>query len=373
MAIYSGSQEETPGCGVGSCRPKWIQRWATPNTFVFIFGLISILQGASYVYMMASVTTLERRYAFGSLMSGIILIGDNISEMTSFPIFGYLANRVHRPRLIACSQIVVAIGCYIAALPYFIYGPGVHLLGSTLEDTGCEQNSGSNMATVAFICLFMSMFMNGFGSAACYTIGFPFIDDNVPKKSSPMYLSISTKDPRWVGAWWIGFVVIATAILLVSLPLFMFPNEFQSKSKASENIANNRKAIRKQKSSLDLTLRARLLRLAKNPVYISITVGVTLRLLGGLGYMTFKPKYIESQYKKSASEANLFSGIVGVVPSVIGLFIGGAYITYLKPGAKTLAIVVTVVEVLGNTGMFSAIFLGCPASHFADLPPTNEK
>ncbi|CAG2105079.1 unnamed protein product, partial [Medioppia subpectinata] len=386
--------------------------------FVFVLGLTTILQGASYRYMIASVTTLEKRYAFGSLMSGFILIGDNISEMTVQPVLGYLAHRLHRPRLIAWCQILVGLGLYLAALPYFIYGPGVHLLDSSAGvgsignksvefcdvnrniDEDCARDAGANssMTLVAVFCLFMSMFFNGFGSAAYYSIGIPFIDDSVEKKNSPIYISlsacmrlmgptlaysmssyvltlyenplmnpgISTNDPRWLGAWWIGFIILATCIILCSLPLFLFPNQLIPP--ATSEPANKTRKLKNPASDLKMDLWSRLMRLANNPIYVFILIGTTIRLLGVLGYMTFKPKYIEAQYRKSASTANLFSGIIGIVPSAIGILIGGAFITYLKPGAKVLTVFVMLVEILGNAGMFGAFFLGCPPAQFATIP-----
>ena len=50
------------------------------------------------------------------------------------------------------------------------------------------------------------------------------------------------------------------------------------------------------------------MRLLKNPIYVCEVLGTALRLFAVLGYATFKPKYIESEYKKSASAANLFTG-----------------------------------------------------------------
>jgi len=34
---------------------------------------------------------------------------------------------------------------------------------------------------------------------------------------------IDEKDPRWIGAWWLGFVVCAMCIFIWALPLAMFP------------------------------------------------------------------------------------------------------------------------------------------------------
>ena len=36
-------------------------------------------------------------------------------------------------------------------------------------------------------------------------------------------VDFNEKDPRWVGAWWIGFPIIAALLLLFSAPLIFFP------------------------------------------------------------------------------------------------------------------------------------------------------
>jgi len=191
-------------CGIGSWKPNWMQRLASPKVFLFIFGAIGIIQGAAFTYMIASVTTLEKRYAFGSKISGLILIADNFMELITNPLFGYLANRVHRPRMIGFCQIIVVIGCYLAALPYFIYGPGLKLVGKefktnkTLEfcddkrliDDDCDENQ-SNTVIPAIVILWIASCCNGIGFTAFYIVGFPFIDDNVKKKNSSLYLSLN--------------------------------------------------------------------------------------------------------------------------------------------------------------------------------------
>ena len=196
-------------CGIGGWRPKWLQIFASPKVFLLNLALTAIIQGGSYKYFVASLSTLEKRYAFSSTISGVILIGDNISELFLGPILGFLAHRFHRPRLIAISQMTTGFGLFVAALPYFIYGPGVHLLtadpnslskyssNKTVDfcdasrdlNSECLSADGSNTLWLAVFFIFFSCFLNGFGSGAYFTIGIPFVDDSVEKKHSPIYLS----------------------------------------------------------------------------------------------------------------------------------------------------------------------------------------
>ena len=46
------------------------------------------------------------------------------------------------------------------------------------------------------------------------------------------------KDPRFVGAWWMGFMIIGTLIFLSSLPLFLFPKSLREKEKQKAIISS---------------------------------------------------------------------------------------------------------------------------------------
>ncbi|CAG2180871.1 unnamed protein product, partial [Oppiella nova] len=260
-----------------------------------------------------------------------------------------------------------------------------------LDGHDCEGPTGaSNTVVLAVVVLWLGNFCNGIGFVSFYTIGIPFIDDSVKKKNSPLYLSltgalrlcgptlgfmlssyfdpgIDRRDPRWVGAWWIGFIAIGTGILIFTIPMFLFPRSFtKSDNKISDALNGN--AITNgspAKVSQEKTIWERTLLLVKNPIYVCYVLGTTARLFAVLGYMTFKSKYIESEYKTSASTANLFSGIIGVVPTATGVFLGGLFIRRFLPGPRVLTAFITIVEMIGAIGMFSALFLGCPQSQFA--------
>lgn len=53
-------------------------------------------------------------------------------------------------------------------------------------------------------------------------------------------ITINYKDSRWVGAWWLGFIVTGTVILLSSIPFWFLPKslpnqgEEESQSKSTE-------------------------------------------------------------------------------------------------------------------------------------------
>jgi organic anion transporter polypeptide len=201
---FEDTQNDDDSCGIFCFKPKWLQKYANPKIFLLDFSLIAIIRAAYFTYQISVMSTLEKRYAFPSKVSALILIADNLSGMIVSPIIGYIGTKIHGPRLIGGGMILVSLSCILSGMPYFVYGPGTHLLhqalpsrslfnkskielcDSHLEECGNEEKP-FEMGAYAFLCI--ASFINGLGYTAFWTIGIPYIDDNVKKKNSPLYLS----------------------------------------------------------------------------------------------------------------------------------------------------------------------------------------
>ncbi len=151
------------------------------------------------------------------------------------PIIGYLGNRFNRPRLIAIGELFLALSCFTTALPYYIYGPGTHLLHDDdllsklmrnqtkyelcpANTTNVDCENGKHFTVwPAVILLWSGSFLRGLGFTAYFVIGMPYLDDSVSKRSSPMYISIMTA-LRLIGP--------AGGFLLSSLSLRYYENPF---------------------------------------------------------------------------------------------------------------------------------------------------
>ena len=46
--------------------------------------------------------------------------------------------------------------------------------------------------------------------------------DSIPRDQWP---AVPRNDPRWVGAWWLGLLVLGAAMVILALPLFFFPKK----------------------------------------------------------------------------------------------------------------------------------------------------
>ena len=191
--------------GIGSWHPQWLQRFNNPKAFVILVSLLGVLEGSWFPYNIAIISTLEKRYSFDSSVTGLILIADNISMMLLAPIVGYIGKKMNQAHLLGIGMLLVGVSCFINVIPYFVYGPGLHLISSNVSlskdmrydlcydkfEESCNTGSGGdeNAAMLAVSLLWMASFVDGFGYTILYIVALPFIDDNVDKKDSSIYLS----------------------------------------------------------------------------------------------------------------------------------------------------------------------------------------
>ena len=78
----------------------------------------------------------------------------------------------------------------------------------------------------------------------CATLG-PIFGLILSSKTASLYVDfdridsslipdIPQNDPRWIGAWWLGFLIGGIVLFLVSLPMFFFPKSLPKPKEAEK-------------------------------------------------------------------------------------------------------------------------------------------
>ncbi|XP_015911104.1 solute carrier organic anion transporter family member 74D isoform X2 [Parasteatoda tepidariorum] len=399
-------QEEDTVCGIGGFTPRWLQKFNSPKVFLINHSILGVLQGAFFTYLVGCLSTLEKRYAYESKVTGIIMISDEISPVLFGMLLGYFGGKSHRPRIVAFGMLVAVASCFVMSIPYFIYGrirnfdteDVRHLVNYTKyeicdlkeKDHFCEKSPTFTAVSI----FFFGNFLKGFGSLAFYTIGTSFLDDSVKKKNSPVYFGTlfslrllgptfgfllsslclsfyedpfydpgySTKDPRWIGAWWLGFIILGIAIFIFSIPMVLFPKRFPGKKLPSE--LKNKKETKPEppKSPIEQLkdMGKAMKRLGKNPILICHYLGGVFRLNGLIGYYVLLPKYMETQFRQSASVASLYSGPAGLVGMIFGIFLGGIAIRKFKPRPRVMTGGIVFAECFSFLALIICMMITCP-------------
>ncbi|GIY04306.1 uncharacterized protein CEXT_697641 [Caerostris extrusa] len=157
--------DEDTLCGIGSFHPTWLQKFSTPKIFFVNNCILAVFQGAIFSYFVGCLSTIEKRYAFETKVSGIILMAEDVCPIVLGVFLGYFGE--FNPETLKLLNRTEYESC-----------------DAKEEDDFCEK-SPTNTAVSIF---FFGVFLKGFSSLAFYTLSTSYMDDIVKKKHSPVYL-----------------------------------------------------------------------------------------------------------------------------------------------------------------------------------------
>ncbi|XP_005176679.1 solute carrier organic anion transporter family member 74D [Musca domestica] len=427
---------EDTTCGFGCVKGSFLQRFANQTSYVIIYGLVGCVFSMTNSYFHGTISTLEKRFKIPSRNTGMIMIGNDLSQVLCSAVLGYYAGKKHRPRWMGFGLLTLIAFCMLTVTPHFIYGPGEDALSLTKEYGGvsdinismqdleeqrkkilcrndgtgveCEVREGSLLPQ---ILLFIAQFVAGVGGSLYYSLGVSYMDDNTEKAKAPAMLSISyffgllgpslgytlaslclrvyiapnltpiinMRDSRWLGAWWMGWLITAGLLFFFGLFMFMFPKELpmtaarrkaQNLRAKEENMGVSVEQIQRKTSFMDMLKTFKLF--YKSKIIRCNILSNTFYFFGYTPYWIFTAKYIEIQYRQSASTSSMATGTVALVFSAVGVLLSGVVISKFKPSARYLAAWNILVDIVTLTGMIIYIFIGCAANDNSLINNPNE-
>lgn len=109
-------------------------------------------------------------------------------------------------------------------------------------------------------------------------------------------------------------------------------------------------------------------RLLKNQILLLRTASSLLHILPIAGLYTFLPKYLESQFRLTASTASVISGLAGILVMGVGIFASAIFMRKYKPSVRFVAAWIASTALLYTLGMMILMTLGCPNEKIVGLP-----
>lgn len=170
-------------------------------------------------------------------------------------------------------------------------------------------------------------------------LGYISLNTFIDPSKTPL---IDKTDPRWLGAWWLGWVILGTLMCLFSGLIGLFPKQLPKADDPEKTNSHLPLALRQTKEELkreeNLSLSSRfssnaaldnigaaaggnadlpklkdfpraLMRLLRNKLLIFNILSGVFYILGASGFMTFLTKYMEVQFHKNSQEATIVSVI----------------------------------------------------------------
>lgn len=414
------------------------------NIKIFLISECALMlaQGTVGAYLVSVLTTLERRFNLQSADVGVIASSFEIGNLALILFVSYFGAKAHRPRLIGCGGIVMALGALLSALPEFLtnqyeiveiwrtdVGRDVCSNASSgdalrNEEKVCSKRANTNMM---YLLLIGAQVLLGIGATPVQPLGVSYIDDHVKKKDSSLYIgilfstlvfgpacgfilgSVCTKfyvdaifidtrklgitpdDPRWIGAWWAGFLLCGALLFSSALLMFGFPQSLPTKEKEegadSEQVmlppplntdyeapkpSNGAACGHEAANSATCCQQLRVIpkvtkHLLSNPVFTCIILAACMETAVVAGFAAFLAKYLEQQFNLTTTSANQLLGMTAIPCACLGIFMGGLLVKKLNLSALGAIRMAMLVNLISTSCFVSYLFLGCDTGPVAGV------
>ncbi|XP_028636724.1 solute carrier organic anion transporter family member 1B2-like isoform X2 [Grammomys surdaster] len=245
-----------------------------------------------------------------------------------------------------------------------------------IVEKGCVKGSRS----YTWIYVLMGNMLRGIGETPIVPLGISYIDDFSKGGHSSMYIGtlhtiamigpilgfimssvcaklyvdigyvdlssirITPQDARWVGAWWLSFIVNGLLCIISSIPFFFLPKipkRSQKERKYSSSLyvlktdeeKNHMTNLTKQEKQAPANMTGFLRSLKSiltNDLYIIFLILTLLHISSLIGSFTYMFKFAEQQFGQTASQVNFLLGIITLPTMATGTFLGGYIIKKFK-------------------------------------------
>ncbi|XP_075240906.1 solute carrier organic anion transporter family member 4A1-like isoform X2 [Convolutriloba macropyga] len=370
-------------------RPKFLQRFNSPVAMlVFICLLVAVQAKLVSGFLNTSLSTIEKVFGLSSTESGLIISTYDAASLVAVIPVTYFGQAGRKPRYLGGGALLIAAGCFVFFLPEAFRDPYTWLTDDELQycsDDPKNQECADHNSNHNLKFIFMAgTLLIGVGATPVYTLGVAYMDENVPKAKSALYLgifytiavvapalgyvlsglflripidfkhwSVAIEDPGWAGAWFIGFLLQALLALLIAIPLLGLPKSIKASATTSTTTATpstgadeiervDETAVRpgdekaKKTSSVGFrdikqalkSLPKSLMSLVKNVTFMLLIMHGVCAYLVISGLATFLPKYFESQFGLSSSDSAFMVGSLAIPAAAIGTLGSGIFLKH---------------------------------------------
>ncbi|XP_046544868.1 solute carrier organic anion transporter family member 3A1-like [Haliotis rubra] len=377
--------------------------------FTAVFSVTSLLLESVKSYTVSQITALEKQFGLSSTRSGLLLSCNEIGYLSAIFFFSHFGGKRFIPRILSCAVAVYGISSLMSGLLHFMNPvslPGEEDVFSNYssqqsarlcqdsvhehERCSATKDQATDNGRWVYNVLAVLMVLQGVGKSPRFSLGLPYVDNNSRDKQQSSLLTgiimtmaflgpavalglggwfsnfplnlndtqLDKSSPQWIGAWWIGYLVLGSAALFLAVPLGCFPRHIKKPT-----VKDTTKSLKDDV----LDMPRAVLRILKNPVVDCLLFGSASGLFFVGGYLSFAPKYIANQFATTAAEANFILSILELLWAVVGTLLGGIVTSRLRLTSIGCTKLTTIVVSIGTVLYSLTLVLGCDSQNIKGL------
>ncbi|EDV28799.1 uncharacterized protein TRIADDRAFT_1068, partial [Trichoplax adhaerens] len=362
-----------------SFRPDYLQFFNSPPWLLALLCFYAVVVNLELLgFRGVAVLQIEKRFNMTSTLAGSIMSTVDISNGLCGVMLSYYVGQRHKSKWIGYGIICLSIGSVIFILPHFIAGPYyyselvVNATRTTSTMCNVDPSNASSAACASAtsqstpwtypMIFVLGLVLCGIGYSIQYSVGLAYIDENVSPIISPVYVSIfhmvavlgptlgfviggafsniyvdwpatangrlnlQPNDPRWIGAWWLGYLIVGLIAFVSSLFIFAYPYHLPTYQKSKAK----RLAMTKSVKRVDNKYGKRwadfpraFYEVISNRIFLLAVMGLSLDQIPTIGLVTFLPKYIQSQSGASLLLSTILTAVTAVISAAVGQVASG--------------------------------------------------
>ncbi|XP_066268904.1 solute carrier organic anion transporter family member 2B1-like isoform X2 [Branchiostoma lanceolatum] len=328
MSKSAHAQDEDVSCGVGVCKPSWAARLANPKMFLLSWCLVIMTYLSGGAYVGGVLTTLEKRFGLQSQQLGLISSSADVGSMLTVLFVTYYGGKpgVSRPKIIGVGALLLAVAAVLSGAPHFFapaYDVNRQSTGNSTRKDTCMANqtipscgreeAEAESAKMGWLALLLfAQVIYGIGGTPVRPLGTTYIDDQVSRKSAPLYFAMKRPDND--------------------------DDEEEKDEKSAKGRMLPMMDTDRREPLLDSTrgLVEQLKDMAKSLKSILTNATFMMLCLSGVcntsvsGAYSFMPKFMEVQFGIPKSRANLLVAPVVLPTMIVGFLVSGYIIKRFK-------------------------------------------
>ncbi|XP_013929638.1 PREDICTED: solute carrier organic anion transporter family member 1B3-like, partial [Thamnophis sirtalis] len=390
--------------------------------------------------MKSTITQLERRFGIPSSTAGFIDGSFEIGNLLVIAFVSYFGAKFHRPKIIAFGCFIMSLGSFLMALPHFFMGyyqyDTIAFTSNNISSfSPCLLNPQDSpkikgmprldcdhkiVTSYAWIFVLLGNLLRGIGETPITPLGISYLDDFSREEDVPLYISflhtsamvgplsgfllgsvfarlyvdigfvdmdtitISPTDSRWVGAWWMGFLIAGVLALISGIPFLFLPKSLDKMEnaciqKSLDPMESNTESSHEQKPDIQGGMAdsgqlneffKSLKRILGNKLYLILLSSSLLKASSFIGYMTYQAKYMEQQYGLTMSRSNFITAVAILPVVLVGMILGGFIMKKYKLGILSAIKMTYIASFLGFAFSILYPMLGCDNHPVAGLTVT---